>query len=162
AGEVAREPEVGELGLPARGLDEDVLRLHVAVDDPALVGVVEAVGDLGDDAHEVLARELPRIDRLLEVVALDEVHGGEARAAAAALLRVRGRDDDGRGAVLVGGGARRGDLAQGGLLALRRGGGESGDQVARPAARAAEVALARAGEDDERSLAVGALPAREL
>ncbi len=77
-GEVAREAEVGELRAPRAELDEDVLGLHVAVDDPALVGVLEALGDLGREAGEGAPVDLSVDERPLEVLPLDEVHGEPA------------------------------------------------------------------------------------
>ena len=45
-----REAEVGEFRLVLRR-QEDVPRLDVAVDHPLAMGVVEGVGDLGEDRH---------------------------------------------------------------------------------------------------------------
>ena len=69
-----REPEVGEVGVvPAP--DEDVLRLHVAVDQAGLVRGVERVGDGEQDrdralrrrarrAHDSRLRSVPRTSRI--------------------------------------------------------------------------------------------------
>ena len=47
-----RQAEVGDPGV-AQGVEQDVVRLDVAVDHPALVGVIERVGHLGADAGDL-------------------------------------------------------------------------------------------------------------
>ena len=54
----AREPEVEHLGL-ARFGDEDVGRLQIAVDDAALVRVLDGVGDLGDEREPFAGDRAP-------------------------------------------------------------------------------------------------------
>ena len=56
-GDRPRDPEVGDDRLAV--LQQDVLRLDVAVDDALPVGVVERAGDLADDARCVLERQRP-------------------------------------------------------------------------------------------------------
>lgn len=63
-GELAEEslgdPEVDELGqgaIPGERGDEDVRGLDVAVQDPALVGVLESVAELGDELHPLFEAE---------------------------------------------------------------------------------------------------------
>ena len=51
-----RDAEVDDLGPPAR-VDEDVRRLQIAVDDAALVRVLERVGDDRRDVEKALGRQ---------------------------------------------------------------------------------------------------------
>ncbi len=53
-----RQPEVRELGRVGGG-QQDVPRLDVAVDDALVMGVVQRLGDLGEDPQPVLHRQLP-------------------------------------------------------------------------------------------------------
>ncbi len=70
----AGDAEVGDLGLAVGG-DQDVRRLDVAVDDPAVVGRGERVGDLGDQAGGgVRGERTLLLDDLREVAALDVLH----------------------------------------------------------------------------------------
>ena len=71
AGAARREAEVDEPG--AAGRDEDVRRLHVAVDDPLPVRLGEPLRDLLDERHE-LSRRRPRARVLPERRAVDELH----------------------------------------------------------------------------------------
>ena len=63
-----RQPEVGEVGAVA--VDEDVLRLDVAVDEPGAVRGVERVRDVGEQAERALRLELAAVGEALEVGAL--------------------------------------------------------------------------------------------
>jgi hypothetical protein len=72
--EGARYAEVGELRAPVL-VYEHVLRLDVAVDDAALVGVGQPVGDGRPDAREHGAGErTPPVDERLQVAARDVLH----------------------------------------------------------------------------------------
>ncbi len=51
--------EVGEQGSAGLVVEEDVVGLYVAVDDALAVGVIERVGDLGQDAAALVLGELP-------------------------------------------------------------------------------------------------------
>src|SRR5690606_36773284 len=63
---------------PAAGLDEDVGRLEVAVNDARLVGRSEPTGDRRDDLEGVGGGEGARaIEAMLEALTLDELHGEE-------------------------------------------------------------------------------------
>ena len=79
-GDALRQPEVGEVDVLAAVLavEEDVRRLHVAVDEPASMRRVQGVGDLARDRDR--ARRLERAlapEERLEVRALDEAHRDE-------------------------------------------------------------------------------------
>jgi hypothetical protein len=66
--------KVGHHGMTAA--QEDVLRLHVAVHDPASVGVRERVRDLARDPKGVLDRELGLAgEPVAKALAVDERHG---------------------------------------------------------------------------------------
>ncbi len=84
-GEHLREAPVHHLDL-AVAPDHDVLRLEIAVDDAALVGVVDGPADLDEDLEEPEPRELPRglgiagvdlLDDPRERPAADELHREE-------------------------------------------------------------------------------------
>ena len=66
--------------------DEDVLRLHVAVDEAGLVRRVERVGDGEQDGDRALRRELAGAHEPLEVGAADEPHRDEQPAVELARL----------------------------------------------------------------------------
>ncbi len=88
-----RDPEVCDLDL-ALGGDDDVRGLHVAVDDPAAVRVVERLGDLADDLGDALERERRLLgDELLEVLPLDVLHRDERGVRLGVLADVVHRDD---------------------------------------------------------------------
>jgi hypothetical protein len=57
AGGDARDPEVGDHGAARALLEQDVVGLHVAVDDAAAVGIAEGPRDLADDACDLGGRE---------------------------------------------------------------------------------------------------------
>ena len=93
--ELARDPEVGQLR-PALGVDQDVLRLDVAVDHVAGVGDGEAAGDLDRVGERLLGVERadpgdPLLQRLPFDVLEDDV------GVAAVLAGVDHRDDVGVG-----------------------------------------------------------------
>src|SRR5437899_46928 len=72
----ARDAEVGDQRATGLGLDEHVVRLDVAVDDAALVGIGQRAGHLAHDAHAVLGRQLLfPFDPVGEAAALDALHG---------------------------------------------------------------------------------------
>ena len=87
----ARDPEVGDLD-DAFGVDDDVVRLDVAVDDAVAVGVTQRCEDLacvGDrDRHRA---EAARADQLLERAPLDVLH--DDVVGAVGLAPVEDRDD---------------------------------------------------------------------
>ena len=84
------------------------------MDDPLAVGVVERLGDLGDDLGDPLVRERRLLaEELLEVLPLDVLHRDERRLGRGVLADVVDRDDVG-----VGEDARRLRLAQEPLLEL--------------------------------------------
>src|SRR5689334_4381866 len=73
-----RDAEVGDDGAARRPLDEDVLRLHVAMDDAARMRVAEREGDvakLSDGLGEW--RPTPLLDALRERLAVDVAHDEE-------------------------------------------------------------------------------------
>ena len=87
----ARDPEVGDLD-DALGVDDDVVRLDVPVDDAVAVRIAERGEDLprvGDrDGHRA---EPARADQLLERATLDVLHDDVVRAVR--LAAVEDRDD---------------------------------------------------------------------
>ncbi len=74
--------EVGDVD-PIRGVEHDVLRLQVAMDDALIVGGLEALGGLAEDPQQSLDRELALLlqDRR-EVPSVDELHRQELDAVA--------------------------------------------------------------------------------
>ncbi len=70
------EAEVGDFDLAGFG-EEDVFGFDVAVDDAAVVGVLECVADLGDDGEGVVGGEGVGVEELAEGEAVDEFHGEE-------------------------------------------------------------------------------------
>jgi hypothetical protein len=74
----ARDPEVGDERAVGAALDHDVLRLHVAVDHAARMGVGERPRDLAQVAHRLGGRERAAIAHALrEVLAVHEPHHEE-------------------------------------------------------------------------------------
>ena len=72
--EPAGQAEVGDARV-ALAIDEDVVGLEVAVQDVALVGVGDGVGDLADELGRLARRERPLLAQLAgETVAVDEGH----------------------------------------------------------------------------------------
>src|SRR5207302_4268131 len=89
--ERARDPEVGHLRL-ALSVQEDVLRLHVAVDEPVLVRERESAGDLDRQLERAAYGERPAsIEELLQVLAVDVLEDDEL--APLVLAAVDHRDD---------------------------------------------------------------------
>ena len=68
-----RDAEVGDLD-PALLVQQDVLRLDVAVDHAMVVGVLQGLADLRDDGQGLLGRQLAGVQQLAEVQAVDELH----------------------------------------------------------------------------------------
>jgi hypothetical protein len=72
--DVEGDPEVRDVGL-ARGIEDDVRGLDVAVDEPEAVGVVEGEGDLQRELEGLgLGQGSFRLDPAREVLAADELH----------------------------------------------------------------------------------------
>ena len=110
------DAEVGHERVSA--LEEDVLRLDVAMDDAALVGVLQRLGGLAGDAKRVVQRQLLLpVEPVPERLALDERH--DVVEQAFGLSRVVQAEDVG---VLEGGGDA--DFAEEAVAAER--GGELG------------------------------------
>src|SRR5205085_1734174 len=88
------EPEVRELR-DAELREEDVVRLHVAVDEPARLGVLEGPRDRDRDLDRVALGERPvALEPVARAAALHELHREEEAprllAAAAAVLLLAG------------------------------------------------------------------------
>ena len=71
--------EVQYLGLPAPG-HEDVRRLDIAMDDPRAVRHVERVGELNGHIQQLLQRERPAGNKVLECRAVEMFHHDEDAA----------------------------------------------------------------------------------
>ena len=68
------DAEVGQVGVPLL-VQENVCRLHVAVNQTAPMGGVEGVRDLREDPHRTLGRELPvAVEQRPQVAPLDVPH----------------------------------------------------------------------------------------
>ena len=65
-------PEIGDIGL-AYGIDQDIGRLHVAVNESLRMGIVECFGDDGDGFRRFKKRPRSLLDRLTEITAFDEL-----------------------------------------------------------------------------------------
>ncbi len=123
---------VGELGdaevddlHPSVGSHHDVARLHVAVDDPLLMGAGEAGGDLLGDPHRLDQGERPALDPVAQRLPLAQGHGDEQRAVAGLVDlvdRADGRVVERR---------RRPGLADEALLALPGGAALAGEELER-------------------------------
>ena len=68
-----RQAEVGDLH-PALLVQQDVLRLDVAVDHAVVVGVLQRLADLRHDGQGFLGRELAGVQQPAQVHAVDELH----------------------------------------------------------------------------------------
>ena len=68
-----RQAEVGDLH-PALLVEQDVLRLDVAVDDAVVVGVLQGLADLRHDGQGLARRELAGVQQPPQVHAVDEFH----------------------------------------------------------------------------------------
>ena len=83
-----REAEVHDADADARAAvlarHHDVGRLDVAVDDAARVAVVEGIGDLDPDVHDLAQAQRLVADQALQVRPADERHHEEERALVAA------------------------------------------------------------------------------
>src|SRR5581483_5326173 len=77
--EVLREAEVGD-ERHALAREEDVLRLHVAMDDPERVRLPERARELRAERHRLRDGERPRLQALAERPALDEREDEVGRA----------------------------------------------------------------------------------
>ena len=83
-----RDPEVGHHRVPA--VQQDVLRLDVAVDDAVLVRVVERVDHFARDAHRLVDAELRlAIELLAQRLALDVGHDVEQESVGRAGIEQR-------------------------------------------------------------------------
>ncbi len=74
-----RETEVEDLR-EAVLVHHDVFGLQVPMDDPDLVGLGEALGDLRRDREEAAQRQRPRGEELAQRLSLDQLHRDEERA----------------------------------------------------------------------------------
>ena len=75
--ERAGDPEVGHLGLPVP-VQDHVLRLDVAVDEPVVVREREAAGDLDRELERAANRHRPAlVETLLQRLAVDELEDDE-------------------------------------------------------------------------------------
>ena len=101
-GYVLGEAEVQDLGPAGRG-DDHVPRLHVAVHDPAVVGLRERVRHLADDVERLGHRETPLSLERGERPARDVLHGDEGALLPVA-LRLPDLVDDRDVRVVEGGG----------------------------------------------------------
>ncbi len=90
AGIVLGQAEIEQVGFAA-GIDDDVRRLQVAMDDAGLVGVVEGIGDLLADARGLLEGEGMDLDPIVELGTVDKVADDEDTSADVADL-VHGDD----------------------------------------------------------------------
>jgi hypothetical protein len=70
------EPEVQDLRVAPRR-DEDVRRLDVPVDEAAGMRRIEGVGDLGRPGDELVRRDRPAVDPLLERGSFEKLHHDE-------------------------------------------------------------------------------------
>ena len=74
------DAEIGEIGI-SDVIEQDILRLDVAVDDSAPVGIVQCISDTGGDAHRLVDAELGLpVELAPERLALDERHDVEEEA----------------------------------------------------------------------------------
>jgi hypothetical protein len=81
-----REPEVHDLD-GALGRQHDVRGLDVAVDEAVVVRVLDAAADVAqDEQHHLDGRRAVGLDPLLQVEALDELHGDVRRVLEAAAV----------------------------------------------------------------------------
>jgi len=71
------QAEVEEPGPVRAGLDEDVGRLQVAVDEAGGVELVDGPGQLGEDVDRPLEGQLAPLQERLELGALDELHDAD-------------------------------------------------------------------------------------
>ena len=84
--DVFDQPHVGEFRDTIER-DEDIVRLHVAVNQALFVRAMEAIADLADDVNRGRFGDGPRpFDALAERFAVDEFHHQERRSARAAIL----------------------------------------------------------------------------
>ena len=74
-----RDPEVEHLRVTA-DVDHDVSRLDVTVHDAAPVCFIERVGDLGNQAHDLLDRHRAAQQTIAQRLPLDVLHGDEGRS----------------------------------------------------------------------------------
>src|SRR5262249_49104320 len=85
------QAEVGDDG-PAAGVEEDVGRLDVAVDQAALVGVVQGLGDLGDEVGRGRGGKPALPQPPGQVRPFDQVRDGETQPVGGAADVVDGDD----------------------------------------------------------------------
>ena len=103
------DAEIEDLGreghvAAARGAEEDVLQLEVAVDDALLVGLLERVANLLEDLGDVAEREgAGAVQAVGQLLALEELHHQEGRVCL--FVDAGGDDLDNVVALDLGGGA---------------------------------------------------------
>ena len=69
----AGDPEVGQVGV-AVAIDQDVRRLHIAVDDAVAMGRPQGAGDLREHRRGAFGRQRPVGERVGEGAGLDQAH----------------------------------------------------------------------------------------
>jgi hypothetical protein len=74
-----RQPEIGQVR-PAQGIEQDVGRLDIAVDQPVSVGVMQCFGDPGDELGRIPERGTAPRHPGRQVAPLDVVRDHEAEA----------------------------------------------------------------------------------
>src|SRR5207253_11267673 len=73
------QAEVGDDRV-AFGVEQDVGRLDVAMDQAALMGMMQCLGGTGDDLGRLLARRSDVLDARAEVDALDELRNDKTES----------------------------------------------------------------------------------
>ena len=90
-GHVLRDAEVGQhrlLAAVVAGLEQDVRRFDVPVEQPAGMCVVQCAADRGDDLQGVLRRERPALPQGdVQIRAVDEAHGDPQQVAVLTLVQ---------------------------------------------------------------------------
>ncbi len=74
------QPEIGDLH-PAALIQQDILRLDVAMDHAGIVGVLQGVADLRHDRQGLVGSELARIQQTPQTQTVDELHEEVVQAA---------------------------------------------------------------------------------
>ena len=77
--QAGHQPDLAPGGVPSQGtliaLQQDVLRLDIAVDDAVLVGVVDGLGHLLHESGRRLRGRRPIVQQVLQTAAGDQRHG---------------------------------------------------------------------------------------